>query len=428
MEFLPPGKRIKKIRKQLKMKQDDFQDENMTRGYFGMIEVGTRKLNKKTARFIAQKLNKKAEELGVELNIDENYLLMSEEDEARNYCEEKLENNPSEGEIREVISIGEKYSLKKSKAEAYKALGDIRYKELKFGEAFISYSEAADVCKEISESFLQGYVNNRLGMCKYNELDYEEALLYYNRARLTAAASKDIEVETNATFNMALCYSRLEMSDEAMESIDLYLSKIQGREDYNEKYIIANILKANCLESKGMLQEAIEILENLVQGFEGIKKMDEAVIYNNIGVFYLEKDELDESLKAFSKSETIRMEYDEEYLSHTIIDKSRVYIKRGLYTEAIILLKLGVDLATRYNDNNYLLRGYYLLIDIYEKLDKHKDVEDIYFKIMGIVEKVNNSCEKMKVYLGLTEYYIKQNNMEKALKYLEESKKNNRCS
>ncbi|EQB90120.1 hypothetical protein M918_01170 [Clostridium sp. BL8] len=272
MEFLPPGKRIKKIRKQLKMKQDDFQDENMTRGYFGMIEVGTRKLNKKTARFIAQKLNKKAEELGVELNIDENYLLMSEEDEARNYCEEKLENNPSEGEIREVISIGEKYSLKKSKAEAYKALGDIRYKELKFGEAFISYSEAADVCKEINESFLQGYVNNRLGMCKYNELDYEEALLYYNRARLTAAASKDIEVETNATFNMALCYSRLEMSDEAMESIDLYLSKIQGREDYNEKYIIANILKANCLESKGMLQEAIEILENLVQGFEGIKK------------------------------------------------------------------------------------------------------------------------------------------------------------
>ncbi|MBP2021865.1 tetratricopeptide (TPR) repeat protein [Clostridium punense] len=428
MEFLPPGKRIKKIRKQLKMKQDDFQDENMTRGYFGMIEVGTRKLNKKTARFIAQKLNKKAEELGVELNIDENYLLMSEEDEARNYCEEKLENNPSEGEIREVISIGEKYSLKKSKAEAYKALGDIRYKELKFGEAFISYSEAADVCKEINESFLQGYVNNRLGMCKYNELDYEEALLYYNRARLTAAASKDIEVETNATFNMALCYSRLEMSDEAMESIDLYLSKIQGREDYNEKYIIANILKANCLESKGMLQEAIEILENLVQGFEGIKKMDEAVIYNNIGVFYLEKDELDESLKAFSKSETIRMEYDEEYLSHTIIDKSRVYIKRGLYTEAIILLKLGVDLATRYNDNNYLLRGYYLLIDIYEKLDKHKDVEDIYFKILGIVEKVNNSCEKMKVYLSLTEYYIKQNNMEKALKYLEESKKNNRCS
>jgi len=177
-----------------------------------------------------------------------------------------------------------------------------------------------------------------------------------------------------------------------------------------------------------MLQEAINILENLVQGFEGIKKIDEAVIYNNIGVFYLEKDELDESLKAFGKSETIRMEYDEEYLSHTIIDKSRVYIKRGLYTEAIILLKLGVDLATRYNDNNYLLRGYYLLVDIYEKLDKHKDVEDIYFKIMGIVEKVNNSCEKMKVYLGLTEYYIKQNNMEKALKYLEESKKNNRCS
>jgi len=92
-------------------------------------------------------------------------------------------------------------------------------------------------------------------------------------------------------------------------------------------------------------------------------------------LLYLQKDEFDESLKAFSKSETIRMENDESNLSHTIIDKSRVYIKKELYTEAIILTKLGIDLATRYNDNNYLLKGYYQLIEIYEKLDKNEDIE-----------------------------------------------------
>ncbi|WP_291571882.1 helix-turn-helix transcriptional regulator [Clostridium sp. UBA4548] len=427
MEFLPQGKRIKKIRKQLRMKQDDFQDENMTRGYFGMIEVGTRRLNKKTAKFILEKLKARAEEIGIALNIDENYLLMSEEDEARSFCEDKLKRNPAEEEIKEVISISEKYSLKKIKAEAYRTLGDIRYKEFKFGEAFINYSESADVCKEINEAPLQCYVNNRLGMCKYNELDYEEALLYYNRARQSAAASKDSEVEMNSIFNMALSYKRLEMFDEAMKNIDLYLNMINGREDYNEKYVLANILKSNCFEFKGLIDEAIDILETLVENFKDIIKKDEAFIYSNIGLLYLQKDEFDESLKAFSKSETIRMENDESNLSHTIIDKSRVYIKKELYTEAIILTKLGIDLATRYNDNNYLLKGYYQLIEIYEKLDKNEDIEEVYYKIANIVEKGNNFYEKLKVYLSLTEYYIKQNNMEEAIKYLQKSKKNNKC-
>lgn len=418
MDFLTPGQRLKKIRKELQMTQNDFIDDTMTRSYFGMIEVGKRNLNLSSAKLILGKLKARAKELNVEFNIDEAYLLMSKEEEARIYCINKMKNNPTEEDVLYIIDIASKYSLKDVEAEADKLLGDISYKQYKFLDAFIKYNNSLEICKEIGKIDIQCYLNNRLGMCKYNELDYIESLLYFNRAQQCSVTYKNEGVEINSIFNMALAYKKINKIDEAMKHIDLYLTKIDKRDDYVKKYSQANILKVNCLRELGRVDDAIVVLNDLLAKFEGLEKSIEANIYNNLGIFYLEKDDFDNSLKAFDISESIRLEHDKSRLSHTIIEKSNLYIQKELYTEAIILIKMGCDLAEAYNDYYYLLEAYYLLVDIYEKSHKYKDAEEIYFKIIKLVKEKYNESELLKVYLKLTELYINQKDVEKAAIYI----------
>ncbi|WP_017413994.1 helix-turn-helix domain-containing protein [Clostridium tunisiense] len=414
MEFLTPGQRLKKIRKELNMTQNDFTDDTMTRSYFGMIEVGKRNLNKNTAKLIMEKLRSKAKELNVEININENDLLMSREEEAGIYCKGKMENNPTEEDVNSVIEIGSKYGLKEEEANAYKVLGDIKYESYQFLDAFIAYNNSLEIYKEIKNIDKQCYLNNRLGMCKHCELDYVEALLYFGRAQQYAAEIKDIDTEVKCIFNMALTYKKFGKVEKALEYIELYIFKIVNLYDYKEKNIQANILKANCLNEQGHTEEAIQVLVERLDDSTNINKKIEGTIYNNLGRMYLEKKDFDNSLKYFNISEAIRVDHDEAKLSHTIIEKANLYIEKQLYTESMLLLKVGCDLAKKYNDNYYLIEGYYLLIDVYEKLNRCEEAEEIYYKIIDLVKGKYNFSELLKAYLKLTELYIKENKMEKA--------------
>ncbi|WP_291576284.1 transcriptional regulator [Clostridium sp. UBA4548] len=414
MEFLTPGQRLKKIRKELNMTQNDFTDDTMTRSYFGMIEVGKRNLNKNTAKLIMEKLRSKAKELNIEMNIDENDLLMSREEEAVIYCKSKMENNPTEEDVNSVIEIGSKYGLKEEEANAYKVLGDIKYESYQFLDAFIAYSNSLEIYKEIKNIDKQCYLNNRLGMCKLRELDYVEALLYFNRANHYAVEFKDKVVEINSIFNIALTYKKMGKIEEALKYIDIYISKISDFSDYSERCPQVNILKANCLNEKGYIEESILVLTETLNNFTNLKEEIKGTIYNNLGSFYLDLGDYDSSLIAFNKSESIRVEHDEALLSHTIINKAELYIEKELYTEATLLLKMGCDIAKKYNENYYLIEGYYLLIDVYKKLCKLEEAEELYHKIIEIADTKYNSSQLLKAYLKLIELYINQNKLKEA--------------
>lgn len=423
MEFLTPGQRLKKIRKELNMTQNDFTDDTMTRSYFGMIEVGKRNLNKNTAKLIMEKLRSKAKELNIEMNIDENDLIMSREEEAGIYCKSKMENNPTEEDVNSVIEIGSKYGLKEEEANAYKVLGDIKYESYHFLDAFIAYNNSLEIYKEIKNIDKQCYLNNRLGMCKLRELDYVEALLYFNRANHYAIEFKDKVVEINSIFNIALTYKKMGKIEEALKYIDIYIYIISDFSDYSERCAQVNILKANCLNEKGYIEESILVLTETLNNFTNLKEEIKGTIYNNLGCKYLEKGDFDNSLKAFNKSEIIRIDNDKAKLSHTIIEKASLYIKKELYTEATLLLKIGCDLAKTYNDSYYLVEGYYLLIDVYEKLNRYNEIEEVYYEIIENVKDKYNSPELLKVYLKLAELYIKEEKIEEANKFIKLSQK-----
>ncbi|MPM64375.1 hypothetical protein SDC9_111261 [bioreactor metagenome] len=339
---------------------------------------------------------------------------MSREEEAGIYYKGKMENNPTEEDVNSVIEIGSKYGLKEEEANAYKVLGDIKYESYQFLDAFIAYSNSLEIYKEIKNIDKQCYLNNRLGMCKLRELDYVEALLYFNRANHYAVEFKDKVVEINSIFNIALTYKKMGKVEEALKYIDIYISKISDFSDYSERCPQVIFLKANCLNEKGYIEESILVLTETLNNFTDLKEEIKGTIYNNLGSFYLDLGDYDNSLIAFNKSESIRVEHDEALLSHTIINKAELYIEKELYTEATLLLKMGCDIAKKYNENYYLIEGYYLLIDVYEKLCKLQEAEELYHKIIEIADTKYNSSQLLKAYLKLIELYISQNKLKEA--------------
>jgi len=86
-------------------------------------------------------------------------------------------------------------------------------------------------------------------------------------------------------------------------------------------------------------------------------------------------------------------------------------------------VNIGIDLTKKFNDSYYLLKAYYLLIEIYEKRDMLEDVEKTYLEIISLVERKENYKEQVKAYLKIGEFYANHNEIEKVIKFLQISQK-----
>lgn len=420
MEFLTPAKRLKKLRKSLNMKQFDFDQEDLTRGYYGMIENGQRNLNIDIAKKIFEKLRIRATEIGVELDFDEHYLVMSERDEAEAYCLKHLKKDLTKEEANELISIAKDYILEEVEAEIHKILGDNNYSATNYNDAFLNYIMSLDIYKNTSNESYIPYLYNRLGMCKVKLLEHTEANLYFNRAIYYSQEQNNNETLKNSIYNIAQCYKKLSKFDEAITYIDTYMANWSETEKLHA-FIHIKSLKANCLCEKGNPDEAIIIYMDFIEKVEDIMTPLGGYLYNNLGIFYLDKGDLVKSLEFFSKSQEIRMKVDKPNLSHTIISKAEVYIKQKMYDEAIMLIRLGIDMAQQYNDNEYLLKSYYFLADIYTLCEDYKNAEENYLSIVDILKNKKNKMSLLKVYLKLSELSFKINNMDKGYEYLKMS-------
>jgi tetratricopeptide (TPR) repeat protein len=420
MEFLTPQQRLKKLRKNLNMKQYDFDQEDLTRAYYGMIETGQRNLNIDIAKKIIKKFKERAAEIGVDFDFDEHYLTMSQKDEASLYCINHLKKDLTIEEADELTSIAKKYELEEVEAELNKILGDNNYSATNYNDAFLNYIMSLDIYKNTSNEVHIPYLYNRLGMCKFKTLEFTEANLYFNRAIYYSQEQSNNETLKNSIYNISQCYKQLNKLDEAINLINLYMSRWSETEKLHA-FIHIKSLKANCLCEKGNIDEAISIYNELIEKAEDTMTPLGAYLYNNLGVFYFEKGDLIKSLEFLSKSQEIRMKVDKPNLSHTIISKAQVYIKQKMYDEAIMLVRLGIDMAQQYNDNEYLLKSHYLLADIYTLCEDYKNVEENFIKIVDILKDKKNQLALIKVYLKLSELNFKTNNIEKGHEYLKMS-------
>lgn len=141
-------------------------------------------------------------------------------------------------------------------------------------------------------------------------------------------------------------------------------------------------------------------------------------IYNNLGLAYLYTENFDESKKYFEMAEKIRIDLDKSILSQTLIEKSNLFIKQGLYDDAIKSINLGLTNAKKYKNFDELLKGNYMLVHIYEILNDSRNLKNTYLIISELLKEINNIPKLIYIYNKLSVIYLDENNISKSREYL----------
>lgn len=411
MEFITTGEKVKKIRKYLKITQEELQDESISRGLISMIEIGKRILTKDVAIKLVDKFKQKARKLNINLEIDEGYLLRSPDEDAELYCEKLLKDSNSYDDIDEVFKIACEFNLFKIKAGYYSKKADLHMNTKDYANAFINYNEALTIYRDINQYEIFPYLYWKIGLCEASLCKYKDALVYFNISERYSIMYGDNNVKQKVMYNKALCYKKVNKLDLALDCIDKYLLLLDEKDD---TYFYANILKSNCYETMGRYDEAIELYNYLCIKLLESDNFLLGYIYNNLGLAYLHKYDFKNSLKYFDMSENIRSLMDKQNLSHTIIEKSEVFIKNNFYNDAIKTIELGLKYASLYKDYEYMLKGNYKLVDIYERLKDTENLKEIYLVIADILKESNNINELVSIYIKLSLIYLDESDINKA--------------
>lgn len=422
MDFLTPGQKIKRLRKMLNMKQHDLQGEKVKRNFISMLENGERGLSKETAKYLAERFNQRAFDIGVKLQVDEAYLLMSQEEEAKQYCLEKLNEAITIQVIESIIDISIKYNLHDVEALAYLKKGEYIFNERLYSKAMTYYVEAIGKYSSLNDKQFEAYLFNKLGLCKLYELHYTEALEFFKKANYLAIINKDLVTQKNSTYNISLCYRKLNRLDDSIEYIDSYLELCNKDIEFTS-YVYAKVIKANCYRDKKEFDRAREIYMYLLGCFMNPQDILLAYVYENLGLLFSDTFEYEKAIECLDKSQRIRTDLDITNLSKSLIDKACILMRQKKFNEAQLLINLGIDMAKKYNDSEYELKGYYLLVDIYRETGHIKELEDIYIKILSVAELKKDYREILNITNKLCLIYVKDNNLQKIRGLLERSQK-----
>jgi tetratricopeptide (TPR) repeat protein len=389
VSFLTPGEQLKRLRKVLNVNQVDLEIAGVSRSFISRVEKNERKLSPDVGLKILNIFKEKANQASINLDVDYEYIILSSKEAARLYCDKALNAFIDLNEVNELIEIATKYELNELIYKIYTLKGDILYNNKEYEEAFICYFNVLEFYKENSDYSRKVYIYNKIGKCKFLMFDYIEALSFFKKAYDEAMILNESNTIKNSLYNIALTYKRLEKSEDSLVYIDNFINICNASENINE-YISGIIIKANCYIDKGESNKTIELYKSVLQSLNNIPEVLVGYIYNNMALAYLELNKLEDSLDYFDKAIDIRESSDIENLSHTLIDKSKVFIKKDLLGQACELIHKGLNLSIKYKDKEYIMKAYKLLEGVYIKTNDIGELEKIYINMVDILREKNN--------------------------------------
>ncbi|WP_026881090.1 helix-turn-helix transcriptional regulator [Clostridium akagii] len=416
MKFLTTGEKVRKLREQLNIKQEDLISERVTRGLISMIETGRRDITFATGVSLAEKFNEKAEELNIIMNIDEVYLMRSPAEDAEIYCLNKLKNDDiTESTIKEIFELIHQYDLLFVQAKTCFKIGEINEEKKNFDDACINYDKAIKIYRTMGKIEELGQVYLRMGISKGKDLQHDTAIVYFNSSQYYSFIYDDKKVQQSSLYNLANAYKKTNKIKLALETIEKYL-EISDETDHF--YYFGFNTKAICHELNGDYDRAIDTYKDLLTKISDNETPVLGYVYNNLGLNYCHKDEFKESLKYFEMAEKFKGQFNKSNLSHSLIEKSNVFLKQNLYSDAIKTIDLGLNYALEYNDIEYLIKGYYTLEDIYDKLNNLVNLESVYMKLIELLKIKKDKNNLKSIYDKIALMYSKQGKSIPCEKYL----------
>ncbi|MCR3758133.1 helix-turn-helix domain-containing protein [Clostridium felsineum] len=293
--ILTIGEKIKKLRNEYKLNQDDIVWTELTRNLISQIEHGKANLTKSTAELIIRNtkdiLEKRGTTIDPKINVE--YLLETEESQAKkviaSYIQDLKEisiykDNHFNELLEQVENLLSKWEFRDLKIEICEIAGDYYTNRNDYLKAYIYYENVkyligcqTDMGRVISifrklstVYFYTGNFAEGIRICKYV---------------IERFTDMDDKYKCVFTFNMSLYYNYLGEYEKALK----VLAEFEGliKNTYEDRYYKVLLLKASSYYEVKRYAESLSIYNKLI----GITAKDDfnnlCVYYNNMAQVYL---------------------------------------------------------------------------------------------------------------------------------------------
>lgn len=297
--ILTSGEKIKKIRTELNIKQEEITGGEITRNLISILENNKANLTEHVAGILADSINKLCRERVVDFEVTKEYLLEDVISQAKKIADDYIEyirTLPSseltfiDEKLKEIDVFLKSYNTQEKKSILYRAIAK-RFIEIKL------YSRAMDYYLRAYESSINinSTTNSLIGIsacCSYLS-KYDEAINYYS---LLLDLNKDVQPTYLARFGIALCNYKLKKFDNALSSLNELKEGFKTTPPILIKEYEVDNLIGICLFNLKSFNKAIDLFKELLKNPPSAE--DEIITLNNLADVY-------EGTKDFTKLKNI---------------------------------------------------------------------------------------------------------------------------
>lgn len=429
MEVLSTGEKIKKLRIDIGLKQDDLTNEEITRSLISMIENNKRALTVGTAKVIAAAFNKYYKNLGKEITPD--YLLESEAEQVKRIITHKLEEMQlilkkpkyaNEEQVKEsfekLIIMAQQWDLEEVLADLYFIRGDFYYNIYQYNQALNDYFYAQEFYLRKAQFDKVASLYNSIGCCHHHLMLIDQALLYYNRAydTITVYQTNNYEnMKMHLVFDQVLCYRILKKYDMALKLIASFKELSYYNEEYYHQILL---LEANTYCDIQNYERAAKIYDKLLNKANRLSADTIVLIYMNYAKMYEKINNHEKSIFYIETAFNYKDEIQPYYLPNLFYNKAKSYFALNKTEEAISLIQKGLSLAEKVTKIEMVLKLYFLLVEIKITNGNFSEAEDHLLYVEKYVMDSNIEDKCIDVYTYFIELYTKANNIKKCLEYV----------
>ncbi len=369
--ILSPGEKIKKLRIDLNLKQNDIVDEQVTRNFISMLENGKTKLSYKVAQIIADRVKDICALQGVPFIYSADYLMETVEEQVKKQCDRYISlltegKNSVNGDVcSEIESFITQYNHLNTLALSL-ALAEFYDEKQAYAKEYhtVFTAFAAQMPSFHSKPYIKLLLY--LTYCCIRLEKYEEALKYCDYVLEHQSLLIDRHLfafKYNRTLSFlnlkrfeAVCHEVTQMNDTFHYTPDQKIN-------INTLLALAHMYLKNYDVSESILLSMHEKASALGSGF---KRMN----LSNLLRLYLEKNDL-ECIQLYYKKcmQSLSEEKETSYyqgVKDLFVDLTIANIKMGNFEEAVATCQNTFDFCFKRNHFQTAIKCVALMIDVYK--------------------------------------------------------------
>ncbi len=415
------GENLKRIRKELGLRQHQIAGEEITRNLISLIENDKAVLYDNAANIMAKNINKIMYEKNINIYIKPEDLLRPERYNARKkantYIGEleniliKKEFNIESKKLNEIEAFLNQWDFVDKKVRIYELLGDIFYVSNNLNKEYYYYFKALEASydypnmkdryklalKLVYNCIVTGKNEEAINLCNYMLLN-----------------QKDIPDRFRGVFyyNSAIAHRNLNDTGKCLKALN------NAKKHFNDDNIkdLRNVLMLEgvCHYVNNNYSRSLQSYNEILKILDEVNNLDEVcVTYVNIINVYIKKNDKENVIKYFDKA-MVNLPYineDSFYLPEIYFEVSNIYLYLKNYESCERYLNAALALSKKSGKHNLHKKFLSYLVELYIEANWSDRLFDLIntFENEIINIKLN---EEFTLALKLLLYYLRQDNFE----------------